>query len=116
MKWPRRRRRGVVSVSRRELIRLQAAAIRAHELEARTRDLQARTHLLHAECRAHQLAELAGRPELPDSLLEDLPLTADGRLHEPAFTALVDAHVWAARERKLAAVLGSPDRSDRGAR
>lgn len=80
-----------------ELIRLQRGALRAWErgweLEAETARVRAEaarlaqeSAALKAESRALEL-RLAG--QVGDAMT-DLPLTADGSLHEPAFVALMD--------------------------
>lgn len=93
MKWPWQPRPGMVRVSRRQLIELQRAALRAGQLEEENRERQAENRRLDATERAAQLLALLSSPGEPDSavcawVLADLPLTAEGGLHEGALLAL----------------------------
>lgn len=105
---------GMVRVNHKDLIGLLRGALRAAELEVETATVARDTALLDADARAHQL--LQGRchevgvpvdPEVRDEVLAGLPMTADGRLHEAAFVALLDARVWAHREREVVAVMAT---------
>lgn len=88
----------MVRISSRRLIELQRQALRARELEVEVRRLQ-------AEERARRLLMACESPlEASLELLSDLPLTVEGRLHDQAFLELVEAQVWADRERALAAL------------
>lgn len=101
MRWPWQPEPGMVRVNHRKLIELQRGALRAAELEASIARDTAKAAALGAEVAASRLlADL----QVVDVDVE-LPVTADGRLHEEAFRALVEARVWAKRERQLADVL-----------
>jgi hypothetical protein len=112
MRWPlqvevtwlwRRTSPGMVWIGDKELIELLGDALRTSELEAEIR--------LHRKASASYAAEVCvrGLPQLTDeeravalAWATDPPLTAGGGLHEPAFTAAVDAAVWAVRDRERA--------------
>lgn len=98
MRWPWQPKPGFVRINHKRLIELQRSALRAAELEAKTRDLVGQRQRLEREARARELAP-AGATELD---LVDLPQNDQGQLHEAAFIALVDAHVWKQREQWLA--------------
>lgn len=92
----------MVRVSHRELIDLLQNALRAVELEAEVRVLEQQASMLRAQNRARELVSV--RPGV--GVVPEVPLTAAGELHEPAFVALVEAQVWEQRERQLAEITG----------
>jgi len=97
MRWPWQSRRGIVRVSSRRLIALQRGALRAAELEREVRPLAAERRALEVLASSPYSADAVS-----EGVLAELPLTAQGKLHELAFLALVDAHVWEQREKALA--------------
>lgn len=104
----------MVRVRRDDLIDLLRGALRAHELEAEAQALAAERETLlreSADCRRGQrgraliaaqtaAAGLALGEDRVAELLTDLPQTATGDLHEPAFLALLGQHLL---ERRLGA-------------
>lgn len=100
----RRTKPGMVRIRPRDYIQLLERARRATDLEAEEAVLLAEQARHSREARARELvAELAADAGVRfsdldvDGLVVDLPQTADGRLHEPAFAALLDQHVWRRR-------------------
>ncbi|KAA1426461.1 hypothetical protein [Nocardioides antri] len=76
---------------------MQRGAIRALELEAEIREHRTVRATLEAKTRARELIEEAGLASGDDASAEALaalPYTADGRLHEEAFHALIDHLQW----------------------
>lgn len=93
----------MVRVKSRELIDLQRAQLRAAALEAEIRELARDTQRLKAQGRAAELAPIGTEAgQVRECLMDDLPMTAGGDLHESAFLALVDAQVWKQCEQWLA--------------
>lgn len=80
---------GRVWISARELVELQRGALRVSELE---RDLNAASaESMAIRLQRERMGDMSPLPdERQEALFQDLPLTADGRLHEAAFTALLD--------------------------
>lgn len=124
MRWPWQPKPGMRRVKHRELIRLLRAASRAAELEAENAELAREAALLEADSRAHQLLQerrhalgLDLDQAVHVEVMAALPLTVEGRLHEPAFLALVEDQVWAHRERELVALVapGATNDDSRGA-
>lgn len=114
MRWPWQPAPGMVRVSHKELIRLQRDALRAVELEAEAAAAARDSELLVAQAEAYRLLQArcheVGVPVdgvVRDEVLAGLPLTTDGRLHVAAFVALLDARVWAHREREVVAVMAT---------
>lgn len=92
-------------MSRKELIRLQGAALRARDLEDQIRTAEAATRTTEATTRARVLLAATSRVSTPAveqgaaaDALDNLPLTGDGRLHEAAFDALHQRRLWAGHE------------------
>lgn len=118
MRWPWKPRPGMVRVSRREYVALLEGAVRAARLDAEMRVLRAETAQVRAEARAFEVlvARATERDVLNQaverSLLADLPLTADGSLHDAGFAALVERRVWEQRDIDLAAVLAAAQDGD----
>lgn len=125
MRWPWQSAPGMVRVGHRELIGLQretlSAMERERELTMEIREFRRERQLAEAEAQAyrllqdrcHVLSDAATR-SVCSEVLTELPLTAEGRLHEAAFLALVDARVWAHREREVVAVMATGHFDDGG--
>src|SRR3954447_982044 len=99
--WPWQTAPGMVRISRKRLIELQANALKAIRLEAEIRAFEAQTLAAVARVRAYKLLDQAERVSTPDVeataaavALADLPLSADGSLHEVAFSAVHRSAVW----------------------
>ena len=105
MRWPWQPRPGMVRLSHRELIRLQGQALKAAELEREVGILEAtnRARQLLLTMPTRETAEVEVRAET----LEDVPVTLDGQLHEPALLALYQARIWERRERELATLMAT---------
>ena len=107
MIW-RRARPGTVKLRSRAYIALLQCESRAHVLEAEQRDLLTAQRRLRRESRAQELAaERAAGAEVSltglevDGLMQELPITVDGSLHETAFIALLDQLIWQRRLARL---------------
>lgn len=114
MRWPWQPPPGMRRVSSDDLIGLLRDVLRASDLEVEQARLTRESSLLAAATRAHQLLEerrqergVDVEPAVRDDVEAALPMTSEGRLHEEAFLALVDARVWAQREREVVAVMAS---------
>lgn len=119
MRWPWQTAPGMVRISRKQLIELQANALKTMRLEneilafeAQTRATEARIRAsdlrTEARIRASELLAQAERVSTPDVeataaavMLADLPLSADGSLHEAAFSAAHRGAVWVGHEALL---------------
>lgn len=110
MRWPWQPKPGFVRINRKKLIELQHNALRALQLEAENAELERENQGIERETRALRfLAErapgTAAETTAAKGVLNDLPIAADGTLHEAAFALLVDARVWELRDQQIAAVL-----------
>lgn len=92
-KWcgwrPRRLPPGTTWISSKRYIALLEGALHAARLELEIVKVRAETQSLEAEARAHDV--LVGLPiQAKTDLLDAIPMTSDGQLHERALFALLD--------------------------
>lgn len=95
-------------ISSKRLIELLQGALHVAWIEAEISQMKAETRLTQAEIRSMELLSEHKRWDIDDAVRDQLPLTAHGLLHEPAFLALVEAEAWARRDHELAVVLAMP--------
>lgn len=121
MRWPWQRRlpAGVVLIDDKRLIELYSTAQRTADLEVEIRRARTRAAQATAELKIDE-TQIEGHVRLPQNaaaaLLEDLPLTADGRLHDAAFDALLEQLVWREREQPILQLLKTGDHGGPDAR
>jgi hypothetical protein len=108
MRWPWRPRPGFVRIKEKTLVELQRRALRARDLEIEIRAQRRQNATLKAQAALARLSTT--EREAVAYLVASPPLTSDGRLHEPAFRAAVEAGVWAQRELELASWTPGPPR------
>ncbi len=107
MRWPWRARPGMVKVSRKRLIELQAGALRARELQDRINAANAQTRAYELLAAGESVSSVDVESRVARESLGVLPFTADGQLHEPAFRALHQGRLWAAHEDLLLSAGGA---------